>query len=279
MLGQPYAAARRTRPRGLVTAPLIEWYAIRLTGAMLFVLALGHLGAMHYGAGVGLRAGPLWLGFEWLLLLLALSHAALGLHTIVRDAAAGAGARLLGVAALGAAGLALLAIGSAALLTLSLGTVAGSAPGSSDAARAVILVLSLAAYAALAVSAALFVARLAQGAPLGRWGLAGQCAWALHRATGVALAGFLAIHVVDVALLPVAPEVFGRSVASGTRLTLAPIELLIVLAVLYHGLNGLRLIAMDLWPTRRLPGRLAAGTIVFAVALTLPSAVLLLRGR
>jgi succinate dehydrogenase / fumarate reductase cytochrome b subunit len=80
-------------------------------------------------------------------------------------------------------------------------------------------------------------------------GSEGMLAWAFHRISGVAIWAFILLHVLDIWLANVNPKLYDD------LLTLygSPIgrvgESLLGAALLYHALNGLRIIIMDFWPT------------------------------
>ena len=80
-------------------------------------------------------------------------------------------------------------------------------------------------------------------------GSEGMLAWAFHRISGVAIWAFVLLHVLDIWLANVNPKLYND------LLTLygSPIgrvgESLLGAALLYHALNGLRIIIMDFWPS------------------------------
>jgi succinate dehydrogenase / fumarate reductase, cytochrome b subunit len=76
----------------------------------------------------------------------------------------------------------------------------------------------------------------------------GMLAWAFHRISGVAIWAFILLHVVDIWLAQVNPGLY-----DDVRMCYAsPVgrifEMLLGAALLYHALNGLRIIVMDFWP-------------------------------
>ena len=75
----------------------------------------------------------------------------------------------------------------------------------------------------------------------------GMWSWALHRITGVATFFFLFVHVLDTALVRVSPEAYDAVIGTYQNPVVAMMELGLVAAVLYHGLNGLRVMAVDFW--------------------------------
>ena len=106
---------------------------------------------------------------------------------------------------------------------------------------------------------------------LGRWAF-----WA-HRVTGVAIFAFLALHLVDVSLYAVSAELYDEVHVLYGTLGLRLFESGLLVAILFHALNGLRLLAMDLVemdPT--VAERLLIGVVGLTVALgTAGSAIIL----
>lgn len=75
----------------------------------------------------------------------------------------------------------------------------------------------------------------------------GMWTWVLHRITGVAVFFFLLVHVLDTALVRVSPEAYDLVIASYKTPIVNLLEVGLVGAVLYHALNGLRVILIDFW--------------------------------
>lgn len=78
-------------------------------------------------------------------------------------------------------------------------------------------------------------------------GKVGMWSWVLHRITGVAIFFFLLVHVLDTALVRVSPEAYNVVIESYKTPIVGLAELGLVGAILFHGLNGLRIIAVDFW--------------------------------
>lgn len=76
----------------------------------------------------------------------------------------------------------------------------------------------------------------------------GMLAWAFHRISGVAILAFLILHVVDIFLVGFAPDVYDTLLGFYATPVGILMEWLLGAAVLYHALNGLRIIIMDFWP-------------------------------
>ena len=76
----------------------------------------------------------------------------------------------------------------------------------------------------------------------------GMLAWAFHRISGVAIFAFVVLHVVDIFLVGVAPDVYDTLLGFYATPPGILMEWLLGAAVLYHALNGLRIVIMDFWP-------------------------------
>ena len=79
-------------------------------------------------------------------------------------------------------------------------------------------------------------------------GREGMWTWILHRATGLGILAFLLIHVVDTAMVIYWPGFYDASLDLYRSPLFRVAELLIFFSVLFHGLNGLRIIVQDFWP-------------------------------
>ncbi|TSE02046.1 succinate dehydrogenase, cytochrome b556 subunit [Skermania sp. ID1734] len=75
----------------------------------------------------------------------------------------------------------------------------------------------------------------------------GMWSWVLHRITGVTVFFFLFVHVLDTALVRVSPETYNDVVATYKNPVVGLMELALVACVLYHGLNGVRVMLVDFW--------------------------------
>ena len=75
----------------------------------------------------------------------------------------------------------------------------------------------------------------------------GAWAWLLHRITGVGVLLFLLAHIVDTALIGFGPEAYEHAL-SLYRLPIFKLgEIALVFAVVYHSVNGIRVILVDFW--------------------------------
>ena len=78
-------------------------------------------------------------------------------------------------------------------------------------------------------------------------GKVGMWSWVLHRITGIAIFFFLLVHVLDTALVRVSPEAYNVVIATYKTPIIGLAELGLVAAILYHGLNGIRITLIDFW--------------------------------
>ena len=78
-------------------------------------------------------------------------------------------------------------------------------------------------------------------------GREGMWSWVLHRITGVAIYFFLLVHILDTALVRVAPEAYNAVINTYKTPIMGLGEIALVAAIGYHGLNGLRIILIDFW--------------------------------
>jgi succinate dehydrogenase / fumarate reductase cytochrome b subunit len=76
----------------------------------------------------------------------------------------------------------------------------------------------------------------------------GMVAWAFHRISGVAIWAFVVLHVIDIFLVGAAPDAYDTLLAIYATPIGIVLEWLLGAAVLYHALNGMRIIVMDFWP-------------------------------
>ena len=75
----------------------------------------------------------------------------------------------------------------------------------------------------------------------------GMWTWVLQRITGGAVFFFLLVHVLDTALVRVSPEAYDMVIATYKTPIVNVLEVGLVGAVLFHALNGLRVILVDFW--------------------------------
>jgi succinate dehydrogenase / fumarate reductase membrane anchor subunit len=120
----------RMRPRG-TRRELAAWYLMRVTGVMLFVLALAHFSILHFIWDPAEQTADFiaaerwnqifWRGFDWLLLMTVLFHGFIGMRTVVQDYVHGPKKREFLLLLLYTLAILLLVIGTQVILTLPMG--------------------------------------------------------------------------------------------------------------------------------------------------------------
>jgi succinate dehydrogenase / fumarate reductase, cytochrome b subunit len=100
---------------------------------------------------------------------------------------------------------------------------------------------------ALFILVDLFRWRSKQWGPAYKGGL-GQWSWAAHRITGLGVLAFLVGHIVDTFMVGFGPEYYNETIKLYQYWWFKPLEVVLIGATIYHGFNGLRIIAFDFWP-------------------------------
>jgi succinate dehydrogenase cytochrome b556 subunit len=270
----------------------ITWWYLRISGLLVIAFVLGHLFVMHYvnapsettSSFVASRwLSAFWRDFDWFLLLLALTHGLVGIRNVVADVVGSRSSRIAVDAMLGILAAAFLAIGTSSIVAASHAVLTRGPL--SDATWLVAVLdgllgaLAMLTYLAIVAIAVTIFLRLVYRLPLGWWQLHGQWAWAMHRVSGVGIFFFLLIHIFDLALLPLAPNLYDATVASYANPFLMPMEVALVCAVIYHALNGTRLWVLEFIEARAPAAAAAsfAGIVVVTLALVFPSVLVLIR--
>jgi succinate dehydrogenase / fumarate reductase cytochrome b subunit len=109
-------------------------------------------------------------------------------------------------------------------------------------------------------------------------GREGYWAWLLHRVSGVAIMLFLFLHVLDTSLVGFGPQAYETFVFLYRAPLFRVLEVALAGAVLYHGLNGLRIIVIDFMENAtRVHRELWYAVWAAFLVLFLPTAFLMLR--
>ncbi|CAN5136991.1 succinate dehydrogenase, cytochrome b556 subunit [soil metagenome] len=102
-------------------------------------------------------------------------------------------------------------------------------------------------------------------------GREGMWSWVAHRITGVSVFFFLFVHVIDTSMVRVSPEVYNTAVESYKTPLVGLMEVGLVAAVLFHALNGIRVILVDFWSKGpRLQKPMTYAVLVVFAALFVP---------
>ena len=283
-LGGGYGAA-------IPGADRLVWYFLRVSGVLLVLLAGGHLFITHYlnvptdtvFDFVAKRwANPLWRTFDWLLLMSALWHGVLGLRYSVTDYLRRPGWRVLGHSAIWVIGFVFTALGSITIFSFDEAAArANTGPLAGETWIAEVIGYSLYAFALVTYGGALLLVfwvlrSYRAGGPPVYAGDPGQYAWVLHRSTGIGILFFLLVHIIDIMLIGLGRDVYDESVEFYGRIELIPMEIALVGAVVYHTLNGLRIILIDFSRLGyRRERQLFWAVLAGSVLLTIPSAIII----
>jgi succinate dehydrogenase cytochrome b556 subunit len=287
------AAVAEGRPVGgsgitIPGADRLIWYFMRISGAMLILLAGGHLFITHYlnvpsETGfdfVATRwANPYWRTFDWLLLMIALWHGVLGLRYSIQDYLRAPAARAVATALMLILGIVFFALGSVTIFAFDFAAADANTGPLADALWIADLIgYSLYAFAVITyVSVVLLAIWALRSLAVGRApvysGGPGQYAWVLHRASGIGILFFLLVHIIDISLIGLGREIYDASVAFYAQPALLPMEILLVGAVVYHTLNGIRVMTIDFTNegVRREKFSFAV-VMILTILLTIPSA-------
>ena len=239
---------------------LFSWYFLRVSGVVLVVLALGHIFVTHYlnvpsatttNFVLARWRNPLWRTFDWLLLMMAVIHGLTGLRLSVADYLHSAGLRVLAQSVIWVLGLVFVGLGSITIFTLN---VESHDPGVLNNARWIaklidgsLVLVAILVYVALIALIVWAAATISRGGKPIYWGDPGQYAWVMHRATGIGVLFFLLIHIIDIALIGLGRDIYNETVSFYATPFLIPMEIALVGAVIYHSLNGIRIILIDFW--------------------------------
>ena len=106
----------------------------------------------------------------------------------------------------------------------------------------------------------------------------GQWSWTAHRITGVLVLAFLFGHIVDTFAVGFGPHLYNETISLYKQWWFKPFEVALIAAVLFHALNGLRIILFDFWPGLALKQRtFAYAELVLFVVGFAPAAFFMLR--
>jgi succinate dehydrogenase / fumarate reductase cytochrome b subunit len=107
-------------------------------------------------------------------------------------------------------------------------------------------------------------------------GREGQYAFMLHRLTGLGTLLFLIIHILDTATVYYFPSIYEHAIEIYRHPLFMLGEIALVFSIIYHGVNGLRIIIVDLWAPSKwgiaFTRNTIRGTLVLSLLLWAPAA-------
>jgi len=104
-------------------------------------------------------------------------------------------------------------------------------------------------------------------------GQSGMWSWLFHRVSGLAILLFLLIHIVDISMLSFGPAIYNNSILLFDQWEVRLLSLALIVAILYHAFNGIRIMLIDFWPKAvKYQKVLFTIVLVVTIALFIPSA-------
>ncbi|HLF69921.1 MAG TPA: succinate dehydrogenase, cytochrome b556 subunit [Actinomycetota bacterium] len=102
--------------------------------------------------------------------------------------------------------------------------------------------------------------------------------WIFHRGSGLAVLGFLFLHILDTSLVGLGPEHYDKFVKIYKGPVFRPLEVILMGFVIFHSFNGLRIILVDFWSKgARHQAALSRAVAVISILLFLPAAFFMLQ--
>ena len=268
------------------------WYFLRISGLVLMVFVILHLFLTHY-ANVPSEtdfnyvadrwSNPLWRTFSIILLLSAVWHGVVGMRMVLTDVFRNRIARQIAYAINWFVGIVFTVLGIVNVVSFNeeqarnnTGPLAGQM-WIGDLIGYSLFVIAGAIYVAVILLAVWVIQNLRNDrAPIYK-GDVGQYAWIFHRASGVGLFFFLLIHVIDIMLVGLGSDVYDHTVGFYANWFIIPMEVILVAAVIYHTLNGIRVMAVNFTSSGPVKEAKAFWWVLIAtVILTIPSAIVIL---
>ena len=98
-----------------------------------------------------------------------------------------------------------------------------------------------------------------------------------NRVTGVGIFLFLLVHILDTSFLLLGPELYNRVMQLYRHPLFLVGEVVLLAMVLYHALNGVRIIIVDFWPESTVLQRgIFCAVMALFTAIFVPSAYVML---
>ena len=105
-----------------------------------------------------------------------------------------------------------------------------------------------------------------------------RLAFYTHRVSGIAILAFLALHIIDVSLIAISAGLYDDVHEIYGTVIMRLFECGLLFALLFHALNGLRLIAIDAWDLGAAAAtRILNGVVIVSLVATLAGSIVILR--
>jgi len=104
-----------------------------------------------------------------------------------------------------------------------------------------------------------------------------QLAWFGHRLSGIGVLVYLFIHIVETSMVTLGPTVYDATLGLFRNLPIRLGEIVLMAALVYHSLNGLKVILLDFFPATTTWYRpLTYGVVIATLTAMIPLSVLML---
>ena len=104
-----------------------------------------------------------------------------------------------------------------------------------------------------------------------------QLAWFGHRLSGIGVLVYLFVHIVETSMVTLGPSVYDATLGLFRNLPIRLGEIVLMAALVYHSLNGLKVILLDFFPATTVWYRpLTYGVVIATGAAMLPLSILML---
>ena len=104
-----------------------------------------------------------------------------------------------------------------------------------------------------------------------------QLAWFGHRMSGIGILVYLFIHIVETSTVTLGPDVYDATLGLFRNLPVRLGEIVLMAALVYHSLNGLKVILLDFFPATTTWYRpLTFGVVIATLTAMIPLSILML---
>ena len=104
-----------------------------------------------------------------------------------------------------------------------------------------------------------------------------QLAWFGHRLSGIGVLVYLFVHIVETSMVTLGPSVYDATLGLFRNLPIRLGEIVLMAALVYHSLNGLKVILLDFFPATTPWYRpLTYGVVIATSAAMVPLSILML---
>lgn len=109
-------------------------------------------------------------------------------------------------------------------------------------------------------------------------GKTGQWAFITHRVTGFLVFMFLLLHIVDVSLINIDAELYDEVHELYGNIFLRLFEVGLLFALVFHALNGLRIVVLDFFPgSIRNERKMTLMVVVVTIAAVIPGGYIIIK--